>query len=160
MSRTCLFDSKDSKRQFSFDVPPDLFNSEKNAECNQKQFIMSSARDITNIHFWIRCSNYASRILIILPKPVTDYSIVYTVMLNVVKIANQLYHKILPVYCDESTFGILIDIYLQRQKQFKAVIPVLGRFHKAKCLEDCIGKYNEETRIDRWLSISSKICWC
>ena len=48
-----------------------------------------------------------------LPKPVTDYSIMYTVMLNMVKIENQPNQKILPVYCNEAAFRILTDIYLE-----------------------------------------------
>ena len=69
-----------------------------------------------------------------------------------VKIANQLDQKILPLYCDEGVFRILIDNYLQRQNQFKVFVPMLGSFHTAKCLEHCIGKYIEDTGIDDCLS--------
>ena len=84
-----------------------------------------------------------------LPKSVTDYSTVYTVMLNMVKIANQM---ILPVYCNEGVFRILIKIYIQRQNQFKPLIPMLGGFHTKKCSEHCVEKYIEETGIDDCLS--------
>ena len=87
-----------------------------------------------------------------LPKPITDYSTVYTVRLNMVKIASQLDQNIIPVYCDEGVFRILIDIHLQRQNQFKVLIPMPGSFHTAKCLEHCIRKYIEETGIDDCLS--------
>ena len=85
------------------------------------------------------------------PKPVTDYSIMYTVMLNIVKIENQPDQKILPVYCDEFAFRILTEIFLERQNQFKALIPTLASFHKAKCFKHCIRKYIWETGIDHCL---------
>ena len=49
-------------------------------------------------------------------------------------------------------FQILIDIYLQRQSQFKVLVPMLESFHTAKCSEHCIGKYIEDTGIDDCLS--------
>ena len=53
---------------------------------------------------------------------------------------------------DESVLRILIDNYLQRQNQFKVLVPMLGSFHTAKCLEHCIGKYIEDTGTDDCLS--------
>ena len=53
---------------------------------------------------------------------------------------------------DEGVLRILIDIYLQRQNQFKVLVPMLGSFHTAKCLEHCIGKYIEDTGTDDCLS--------
>ena len=47
-------------------------------------------------------------------------------------LANQLDQNILPVYCDEGVFRIVIDIYLRRGNQFQNLIPVLGSFHTAK----------------------------
>ena len=165
-----FFDAKCQKLPLpdSFEVPPGLANSEKNiAEHNQKQFIMSCAQNITNNDFndlipsWAGIESLISQsdvpimqvgFLPFPPKPVTGYSNVYVVMLNMVKIANQLDQKILPVYCYEGVFRILIDNYLQRQNQFKVLIPMLGSFHTAKCLEHCIGKYIEDTGIDDCLS--------
>ena len=73
-----------------------------------------------------------------------------------VKIANQLDKKILPVYSDEAVFRILIDIYLQRQNQFKALIFMLENFHTSKCLEHCIRRYTEKTGITDCLSVGFK----
>ena len=87
-----------------------------------------------------------------IPRPVADYSTVYTAMLNMTPLANQLDQNILPVYCDEGVFRIVIDIYLQRRNQLQNVIPMLGSFHTTKCLEQCIGKYIDKTGIDDCLS--------
>ena len=113
-----FFDSKCPKLPLpgSFEVPPGLANFEKNiAEHNQKQFIMSCAQIITNNDFndlipsWAAIESLISqsdflimqvRFLPFLSKPVTDYSTVYTVMLNILKIANQSDQKRLPVYSD------------------------------------------------------------
>ena len=87
---------------------------------------MSCAQNITNNDFndlipsWagieslISSSDVADMqvgFLSFLPKSVTDYSTVYTVMLNMVKIANQFDQEILPVYFDEGVFLTLIDIF-------------------------------------------------
>ena len=87
-----------------------------------------------------------------IPRPVADYSTVSTAMLNMTPLANQLDQNILPVYCDEGVFRIVIDIYLQRRNQFQNVILMLGSFHTTKCLEQCIGKYIDKTGIDDCLS--------
>ena len=91
---------------------------------------MSYAQNITNNDFndlipsWAGIESLISQsdvpimrvgFLPFLPKFVTHYSTAYTVMLNMVKIANHLDQKILPVYCDEGVFRILIDIHLQKQ---------------------------------------------
>ena len=73
-------------------------------------------------------------------------------MLNMTKLTSQLDQKILPVYCDEGVFRIVIDIYFQRRNQFQNLMPMLGSFHIAKCLEHCIRKYIDETGIDDCLS--------
>ena len=152
----------------SFASPEDLINLEiKTAERNQKQFIISSAQNITKtdskylIPSWAGIESLISKsdapimqvgFLPFIQKPVTDYSTVYTVMLNMTKLASQLDQKILPVYCDKGVFRIVIDIYLQRENQFKNLIPMLRSFHTAKCLEHCIGKYIDDTGIDDCLS--------
>ena len=67
-------------------------------------------------------------------------------------LANQLDQNILPLYCDEGVFRIVMDIYLQRHNQFQNLIPMLGIFHTAKCFEHCIDKYIDKTGIDNCLS--------
>ena len=62
-------------------------------------------------------------------------------MLNFVKVANQPDQEALPLFCDEWIFRIVLDIYLQKKNEFPNIIPMLGGFHTAKCVEHCIGKY-------------------
>ena len=152
----------------SFASPEDLINLEiKTAERNQKQFIISCAQNVTKsdleylILSWARIESLISEsdvpimqveFLPFIPKPVTDYSTVYTVMLNITKLVSKLDQKIPPVYCDEGVFRIVIDIYLQRRNQFQNLIPMLGSFHTAKCLGHYIGKYIDDSGIDDCLS--------
>ena len=76
-----------------------------------------------------------------LPKPVTEYSTVYTAMKNFTHLAETLNQEALPLFCDEGVFRIVIDIYLNEPDQFSTLIPMLGGFHAAKCLQHCIGKF-------------------
>ena len=62
-------------------------------------------------------------------------------MLNFLKVLDQPQQEALPVFCEEGVFRIVVDIYLQRPEQFKQLIPMLGGFHTAKCVEHCIRKY-------------------
>ena len=48
--------------------------------------------------------------LLFIPKPVTEYSTIYTSMLNFVKMSNPLDQKTLPLLCDEGVFRIVLDI--------------------------------------------------
>ena len=152
----------------SFATPEDLLNLEiKTGERNQKQFIISCAQNITKSDSkylkpsWAGIESLISEsdvpitqvgFLPFIPNPVTNYSTVYTVMLNMTKLTSQLDQKILPVYCDEGVFRIVIDIYFQRRNQFQNLMPMLGSFHIAKCLEHCIRKYIDDTGIDDCLS--------
>ena len=54
------------------------------------------------------------------------YSTRYTSMLNLLKILKQLDQYALPILCDKGVFRILVQI--------------LGGFHVAKCVENCIKK--------------------
>ena len=76
-----------------------------------------------------------------IPYPVTDYSTVYTAMKNFNNIVEQLQQSILPVYCDEGVFRIVLDIFLNRPDEFPCLLPMLGGFHMAKCALHCIWKY-------------------
>ena len=75
-----------------------------------------------------------------IPKPVTEYSTIYTSMLNFVNVSNGLVQEALPLFCDEGPFRIA-DIYLQIKDGFLNIIPMLRDFHTAKYVEHCIGKY-------------------
>lgn len=91
MSRTCLFWLKGSKSFYlpdSSDAPPDLCNSVLKISKIMVLIIIMGWNRITD--FWTRCPNYASHIFTTSFKPVTDYLTLYTVMLNMVKIANKL----------------------------------------------------------------------
>lgn len=68
-------------------------------------------------------------------------------MSNMINLANQLDHGIIPIFCNESVFTIVVDIYLQRQNQFKYLIHMLWSFHAAKSVYHCIGKYISGTGI-------------
>ena len=152
----------------SFTSPKDLVNLEtKAAERNQKHFVISCAQNITKIDWKYLIPSWAGiellisesdvpimqvRFLPFIPRPVTDYSTVYNVMLNMTTLVNQLDQNILPGYCDEGVFRTVIDIYLQRRKQFQNLIPMLGNFHTAKCFEHCIDKYIDKAGIDDFLS--------
>ena len=86
-----------------------------------------------------------------IPSPVTEYSTVFTAMVNFTKLVKQLKQDALPLFCDEGVFRIMIDIYLQKQDQFKSIIPMLGGFHTAKCFEHCIGKYIQGSGLEQSL---------
>ena len=60
-----------------------------------------------------------------IPKPVAEYSTIYTSILNFVKVSNQLDQEALPLFC-EGVFRIVLDIYLQKKDEFCNIIPMLG----------------------------------
>ena len=47
-----------------------------------------------------------------IPKPVTGYSTIYTLLLNFVKVSTRLDQEALLLFCDEGVFRIVLDIYL------------------------------------------------
>ena len=59
-----------------------------------------------------------------IPKPVIEYSTIYTSMLNFVNVSNGLVQEALPLFCDEGAFRI-VDIYLQIKDEFLNIIPML-----------------------------------
>ena len=83
-----------------------------------------------------------------LPHPVTDIATGYTTMLNYVKLFNQLEQKTLPLFCNEGVFRLVLNIYLKRPQQFKNLVPMLGGFHMAKCVQRSIGKYIKGTGLE------------
>ena len=74
-------------------------------------------------------------------------------MLNFVKIAKQLDQDALPIFCDKGVFRILVIIYLQRKDQYQILIQMLGGFHAVKCVEYCIGKYIQGSRIEGHVNV-------
>ena len=85
-----------------------------------------------------------------IPKPVTEYSTIYTSMLNFVNVSNGLVQEALPLFCDEGPFRIA-NIYLQIKDGFLNIIPMLRDFHTAKYVEHCIGKYIQGSYIEERL---------
>ena len=83
-----------------------------------------------------------------IPKSVTEYSIVYSSMLNFVKITKQLDQNTLPILCDKGVFRTLADIYLHWKDELQILIQMLCGFHAGKCVKHCIDKYIQESWIE------------
>ena len=62
-----------------------------------------------------------------IPKPVTDYSTVYTA-LKKFNVLFQLEQEALPVFCDEGVYRIVVDVMLNKPNEFTKLIPFLGGF--------------------------------
>ena len=62
-------------------------------------------------------------------------------MKKFVALAEHLDQNAIPVFCDEGVFRLVLNIFLKKQSEFKCLNPMLGRFHMAKCVLHCIGKY-------------------
>ena len=77
------------------------------------------------------------------PKPVTEYSTVYTGLKNVQGILEQLEQQHLAVACDEGVYRIAREIMLQHPNEFENIILCLGSFHLIKVVMGSIGKYIE-----------------
>ena len=76
-----------------------------------------------------------------IPKPVTEYSTVYTSMLNFVKVTSRLNQEALNMFCDKGVSRIVLDIHLQKKDGFSNIIPlhpeVYPRFwHRRKPQKD------------------------
>ena len=75
----------------------------------------------------------------ILPHPVTTYETVYTSLINIKNVLNQLTQ--MAVFCDEGVYHIAREITLQRPDEFSGIVLCLGSFHMIKAFLACIGKY-------------------
>ena len=83
-----------------------------------------------------------------IPHPVTEHSTVYTAMNNFFKVLPQLDQRSMPVFCDEGVYRLVVEIHLKCPEKFKPLVPCLGGFHMAKCLQHCTGKYIKGTGLD------------
>ena len=108
------------------------------------------------IPIWVGCKSLLHKsktplmqveLLPYLLHPVTEYETIYTPLKNFLKLLERLDQKSLPVMCDEGVYRIVANIVLQRPKEFKNIIPMLGGFHMAKALLHCIGKYLKHTSL-------------
>ena len=64
------------------------------------------------------------------------------------KLLNPLKQKSLPIFCDEGVFRLVLNIYLKRPEESKKLMPMLGGFHTAKCVQRCIGKFIKGTGLE------------
>ena len=153
---TLYYSSKSLIIPESFKVDTELFSSPSNREHHDTiEFIISCIKSgflindcdvptwagIQSLHSTSEVPVMQVGFLPFIPNPVTEHSTVYTAMRNFVKVADQLQQKSLPVFCDEGVFLIVVDVYLQRPDEFRSLVPFLGGFHMAKCVQHCIGKY-------------------
>ena len=72
-------------------------------------------------------------------------------MKTFIKKLQQLDQKALPNFCDEGVYRIVVNIYLKCPNKFKMLVPGLGGFHMAKCVQHCIGKYIWGSGLDNTL---------
>ena len=68
-------------------------------------------------------------------------STVYTALKSVVSRNVQLKQKALPVFWDEGTFRIVLDIFMNNLDEFKDLLPILRGFYMAKTVLHAIKKY-------------------
>ena len=83
-----------------------------------------------------------------IPHPVTEHATVHTAMKNFIKVLQQLDQKALLIFCDEGVYCIVVDIYLKCPNEFKMLVPCLGAFHMAKCVQHYTGKYIRGSGLD------------
>ena len=149
----------------TFSVDAELFkNSSKVNERGNVEFIIScikskvltSENNIT-MPSWASIRSLISKsnvpimqvgFLPMIPHPVTEHSTVYAAMNNFLKVLPQLDQRSMPVFCDEGVYRLVVEIYLKCPEKFKPLVPCLGGFHMAKCLQYCIGKYIKGTGLD------------
>ena len=144
----------------NFSVDAELFkNSTKFNERESVEFIIScmkskvltSENNIT-MPLWASIRSLISKsnvpimqvgFLPMIPHPVTEHSRVYTAMNNFLKVLPQLDQRSMPVFCDEGVYRLVVEIYLKCPEKFKSLVPCLGGFHMAKCLQHSIANISK-----------------
>ena len=76
----------------------------------------------------------------VIPHPVTDYSTVYIALKNFQSVKEQLTQPILPIFCYERVFHIVVDIVMSNTDDFD-LYPMMGMFHMSKVALRCAGRY-------------------
>ena len=66
--------------------------------------------------------------LLFVPVPVTDYA-TDTAMKTFLNAVSQLKQQTLPLFCDEGVFRTVVHIYLNHNKEFQNLLPMLGASH-------------------------------
>ena len=72
-------------------------------------------------------------------------------MKNSIKVLQQLDQRALPIFCDEGIYRTVVDVYLKCPNEFKMLVPCLGDFHMAKCVQHCIEQYIQGSGLDEAL---------
>ena len=78
----------------------------------------------------------------------TEHATVYTAMKNFIKVLQQPDQKALLFFFGEGVYRIVVDIYLKCSNEFNMLVPCLGGFLMAKCVQHCIGKYIRGSNLD------------
>ena len=162
---------KDKLLLDNFNVSVDIFRAEEKFTANSNMsFLISCLRGCfiasdspALVPTWAGCRALLSQSNVLLmnvgflpyiPRPVTDYSTVYTAMHNFMSMLTQLDQPSVPLFCDEGVYRIIADIYLQRKEVFKNLVPMLGGFHMGKAVKHCIGKIMRGSGIEDALTES------
>ena len=83
-----------------------------------------------------------SRVLPVIPSPVTDHQTLFTALKNFQDILNQLSQTHLAVTCDEGVYHIARAIdTIGNAIEFENIVLCLGTFHMTKIFLGCLGKY-------------------
>ena len=69
-------------------------------------------------------------------------------MKNFIKVLQQPDQKALLFFFGEGVYRIVVDIYLKCSNEFNMLVPCLGGFHMAKCVQHCIGKHIRGSDLD------------
>ena len=82
-----------------------------------------------------------SRVLPVIPSPVTDHQTLYTTLKNFQDILKQLSQTHLAVTCDEGVYHIARVIKMGNATKFENIVLCLGTFPMTKIFLGCLGKY-------------------
>ncbi|KAJ8668266.1 hypothetical protein QAD02_009929 [Eretmocerus hayati] len=87
----------------------------------------------------------------VFPHPITEYSTVYSCMLNFLDVLDQLDQEYLPIACDEGVYRIARHIKFLEEKKFEKLILFMGNLHLIKVAMACAGKYLKNSGIENIL---------
>ena len=117
---------------------------------NIQEGVVQPISDVQNMPSWSAFNSVVSDetlpqkavgFLPVLPYPVTEYTTVYTALINFQDILSQLKQMNMAVFCDEGVYKIAREILLYNPTSFKNIVLCLGSFHMAKVVMASIGKY-------------------
>ena len=117
-----------------------LLNNDIDPE-NKNKKKMPSWSAFNSVVFKETLSQKNSRVLPIIPSPVTDNQRVYTALKNFQDILNQLSQTHLVVTYDEGVYHIAREITMGNATEFENTVVCLRTFHMTKIFLGCLGKY-------------------